>query len=247
MEELGRVTTLEWHGGAFVLRVQARKVLEGARAGDSIAVNGVCLTVRETAGGGFTADVMPETARVTSLGRLRPGDPVNLERALRLGDRLGGHLVTGHVDGVGEVLGRQPLDNAFILDIAAPPQVARYLVPRGSVAVDGVSLTVVSHTEDGFRVSIIPHTAESTTLGRVRRGDPVNLEADLVGKYVARLLEPHLAARGGSAHDPTATAAGGGGPEAAGQPAPHGSGAGTPPRLTREFLAEHGFSSKGAF
>lgn len=204
VEELGRVTRVERQGEARVLVIQAQVVLAGTRPGDSIAVNGACLTVRTLTDGGFSADVMPETVRVTTLGRLHPGDRVNLERALRLGDRLGGHLVTGHVDGVGEVRRRQPLDNAFsphripdaagtpcILEIGAPPQVARYLVPKGSVAVDGVSLTVVSHDEAVFRVSLIPHTAAATTLGRVRPGDRVNLEADLLGKYVERLMERH--------------------------------------------------------
>lgn len=194
VEETGRVVRLERHGEAFVLAVQADRTLDGIRPGDSIAVDGVCLTVSSLTGRGFTADIMPETARVTTLGRLRPGNPVNLERALRLGDRLGGHLVTGHVDGVGEIRRKRAVDNAFLLEITAPPAVARYLIPKGSVAVDGISLTIISHTEDSFQVSIIPHTAAATTLGMKKTGDAVNLEADLLGKYVERLLHARFGA-----------------------------------------------------
>lgn len=189
IEETGRVAGLRRGRESLVLTVSARRVLEGTRAGDSIAVNGVCLTVTALDGDRFTADVMHETLRATTLGDLQPGDPVNLERALRLGDRLGGHLVTGHVDGVGRVLRRREGDNAFTLEIAVPEGFGPHLVPKGSVAVDGVSLTVARCGRDRFEVSIIPHTAAVTTLGRRRPGDRVNLEGDLIGKYVARLWE----------------------------------------------------------
>lgn len=189
IEETGRVAGLRRGRESLVLSVRAGRVLEGTRVGDSVAVNGACLTVRTLEGDRFTADVMHETVRATTLGDLRPGDPVNLERALRLGDRLGGHLVTGHVDGVGRVRRREERENAFVLEIAAPPEVVPYLVPKGSVAVDGVSLTVAGCGRDAFEVAVIPHTAALTTLGRRRPGDRVNLEADLIGKYVARLWE----------------------------------------------------------
>ncbi|MBC7104592.1 MAG: riboflavin synthase, partial [Firmicutes bacterium] len=157
----------------------------------SIAVNGACLTVTALGGDSFTADVMAETLARTNLGELRPGDRVNLERALRLGDRLGGHLVTGHVDGVGVLLERRRQDISEVIAVQAPPEVLRYLVPKGAVAVDGVSLTVVDYDTGSFRVAIVPHTARHTTLGFKRPGAKVNLEADLIGKYVAKLLAPH--------------------------------------------------------
>lgn len=189
IEETGQVADLRRGRDSMVLTVRARRVLEGTRVGDSIAVDGVCLTVRTLEGDRFTADVMHETLRATTLGEMKPGDPVNLERALRLGDRLGGHLVSGHVDGTGRVLRRREGDNAFTLEIAVPEGFAPYLVPKGSVAVDGVSLTVARCGHDRFEVAVIPHTASVTTLGRRRPGDRVNLEADLIGKYVARLWE----------------------------------------------------------
>lgn len=170
---------------------------EGLAVGESLAVNGVCLTVREMTGSIVVADVMPETARATTLADLRPGDEVNLERALRLGDRLGGHLVTGHVDGVGTVRSRRREGNALLLEVGAPPAVARYLVPKGAVAVDGVSLTVASRRADGFTVSLIPHTLAVTTLSALRPGDRVNLEVDLVGKYVIQYLQELLPGRDG--------------------------------------------------
>lgn len=194
VEQVGRVLRLSRQGQALTLTVAVQDLLGDAKPGDSIAVNGVCLTIRDldrdtrdTAS--FTADVMPETMRVTNLGGLAASEEVNLERALRLGDRVGGHLVTGHVDGTGRLLSRRREDNAFLLRIAAPPEVAPYLTPRGSIAVDGVSLTVARCHPDSFEVAIIPHTAARTTLGRRRPGDILNLEGDMIAKQVVHWVE----------------------------------------------------------
>ncbi|ADG88090.1 riboflavin synthase subunit alpha [Thermobispora bispora] len=190
VEELGEVVALERGGGASArLAVRGPVVTAGAAAGDSIAVNGVCLTVTGLSGDVFTADVMKETLDRSSLGALEPGSPVNLERAVPAGGRLGGHIVQGHVDGVGTVLSREPGDNWEIVRFSLPPALSRYVVEKGSIAVDGVSLTVVEAAGDSFTVSLIPTTLELTTLGRKRPGDPVNLEVDVIAKYVERLLE----------------------------------------------------------
>jgi len=190
VEELGEVVALERGGGASArLAVRGPVVTAGAAAGDSIAVNGVCLTVTGLSGDVFTADVMKETLDRSSLGALEPGSPVNLERAVPAGGRLGGHIVQGHVDGVGTVLSREPGDNWEIVRFSFPPALSRYVVEKGSIAVDGVSLTVVEAAGDSFTVSLIPTTLELTTLGRKRPGDPVNLEVDVIAKYVERLLE----------------------------------------------------------
>ncbi len=164
----------------LVLRVPGLR----ARRGDSVAVDGVCLTVTRRAGARFTFDLLAETLRVTTLGRRRPGDRVNVEPALRVGDTVGGHWVLGHVDGVGRVAHRQPTPAGLTLTITAPPAVRRYLAPKGSVAVDGVSLTIGPRlTRGGFTVFLIPHTAAVTTLGSRRPGDPVNLEVDPIARY----------------------------------------------------------------
>lgn len=191
VEELGTVRACERGPKSLRLTVTAREVLGGTRVGDSIAVNGVCLTVTALGRDTFTADVMAETLARTNLGELRPGDRVNLERALRFGDRLGGHLITGHVDGVGEIAVRVREDIAELVTVKAPPEVMRYIIPKGAIAVDGVSLTVVDYDTGSFQVGIIPHTAHKTTLGFKGRGAKVNLEADLIGKYVEKLLGPH--------------------------------------------------------
>lgn len=191
VEGLGVVRGIRTEGGGLVLRVEAPFPLEGTRVGDSIAVNGACLTVTALSPPFFEAAVSPETLRRTTLGRLRPGERVNLERALRLGDRLGGHLVTGHVDGVGEVLSREDREDFIFLRLRAPENVARYLVEKGSVAVDGVSLTVNRVEGPIFELAIIPHTARVTTMGLRRPGDAVNLEADLLAKYVEKFLRPY--------------------------------------------------------
>ncbi|KUK54422.1 MAG: Riboflavin synthase, alpha subunit [Desulfotomaculum sp. 46_296] len=170
------------------LKIKAGQVIRQARQGDSIAVNGVCLTITRLGEGFFTADVMAETLASSNLGKLRPGDVLNLERAMRLDGRLGGHLVSGHIDGVGVISGKKMEDLAVVFDISAPVEVTRYLIKKGSVAVDGISLTVVNFNERSFRVSIIPHTARNTTLGYKGPGDNVNLEADLIGKYIEKFL-----------------------------------------------------------
>ncbi|MCU0266158.1 MAG: riboflavin synthase [Actinomycetia bacterium] len=188
VEELGDVVAVEQLADAARLTVRGPEVSADARHGDSIAVNGVCLTVVTTADGTFTADVMRETLQRTGLGALRPGDPVNLERPLTLSARLGGHLVQGHVDGTGTVLQRTPGEHWEVVRVALPAELARYVVPKGSIAVDGVSLTVVEAGPDWFTVSLIPTTLALTTLGRAAPGTTVNLEVDVLAKYVERLL-----------------------------------------------------------
>ena len=197
VEELGEVISREPSPTGAVLTIAASRVLDDVADGDSIAVNGVCLTVREFTTGRFVADVMPETLRRTTLGRLRPGDRVNLERAATLGSRLGGHLVQGHVDGVGTVVGRTDAERVD-LTIELPAELSSYLVNQGSVTVDGVSLTVVEVVGNRFTVSLIPTTLRVTTLGFRTVGDPVNLEVDVIAKYVARLVAPHLAVEPGT-------------------------------------------------
>ncbi len=170
------------------LRVGARGLPADLQIGESVAVSGTCLTVVEREGGGFTADVMPETARRTTLGTLRRGDAVNLEPSLAFGERVGGHLVSGHVDAVGTVIATHPEGEARWVTIALPDTLARYTVEKGSIAVDGISLTVVDAGHDRFTVSLIPHTLATTTAGSWKAGVPVNLEADLAAKYVQRGL-----------------------------------------------------------
>ncbi len=193
VEELGEVVSVEHLDGAARITVRGPQVTADARPGDSIAVNGTCLTVTGLSGDGFTADVMAETLHRTGLGDLAPGSPVNLERSLRVGDRLGGHLVQGHVDGVGRIVSRAPAEHWEVVRITVPPGLGRYLVEKGSVAVDGVSLTVSAlgggqREQPWFEVSLIPVTLAATTLGRVQPGAGVNLEADVIGKYVERML-----------------------------------------------------------
>lgn len=193
VEEVGRIRDIETRTGSARLWIAATTVLADAALGDSIAVNGCCLTVAEYDDGAWAADLMAETMRATSLGRLRPDDPVNLERAMRASSRFGGHLVQGHVDAVGTVSRREEQPGTVFLTITAPEAVARYLVPKGSVTVDGASLTVVDVTpqHDGsarFRVGLIPHTLEVTVFGTRAEGDEVNLEADVIAKYVERML-----------------------------------------------------------
>jgi riboflavin synthase len=190
VEELGEVVTLDQLDDAARLRIRGPVVVADSRHGDSIAVNGVCLTVVSTDADTFVADVMAETLRRSSLGRLEPGSPVNLERPVTMATRLGGHLVQGHVDAVATITSRQPSEHWDVVTLTLPPSVARYVVDKGSITVDGVSLTVVEvgHDDSWFSVSLIPTTLELTTLGRKAVGDPVNLEVDVVAKYVERLV-----------------------------------------------------------
>ncbi|MBT2407273.1 MULTISPECIES: riboflavin synthase [unclassified Streptomyces] len=188
VEELGEVTAVEQLAEASRFRLRGPVVTDGAKHGDSIAVNGVCLTVVDTADGEFTADVMQETLNRSSLGALHEGSRVNLERPMALGGRLGGHLVQGHVDGTGEILSRTPSEHWEIVKIALPANLSRYVVEKGSITVDGVSLTVVEAAADYFTISLIPTTLALTTLGIKQPGDPVNLEVDVLAKYVERLL-----------------------------------------------------------
>lgn len=184
VEEKGTLVSIERGAQSGRLKIAARKVLEDVHRGDSIAVNGVCLTVTSFEREQFTADVMPVTLKKTTLGHLRAGQQVNLERALQLHSRFGGHLVSGHVDAVGQILTIRPQDHAIYLEIEAPEKVKPILIPEGSIAVDGISLTVAALTPKGFMLSVIPHTAKETTLAAKNVGDWVNLEGDLIGKYL---------------------------------------------------------------
>lgn len=188
VEELGEVVAVEELAEASRFRLRGPVVTGDAKHGDSIAVNGVCLTVVETGDGEFTADVMQETLNRSSLGALTQGSRVNLERPMALGGRLGGHLVQGHVDGTGEILIRTPSEHWEIVKVALPENLSRYVVEKGSITVDGVSLTVVEAAADWFTISLIPTTLALTTLGIKKPGDPVNLEVDVLAKYVERLL-----------------------------------------------------------
>ena len=185
IEEVGHVNRIS--GGSLV--VNCAKVIEDVQLGDSIAVNGVCLTVTHFDKSSFTADVMPETVRRTSLAELKKGSPVNLERALTLASRLGGHIVSGHIDGTGEIVKFADEGNAILMTISAGPELLRYIVEKGSVALDGISLTVAKVTDSDFTVSLIPHTREVTNLGSKKTGSPINIETDVLGKYVEKMLQ----------------------------------------------------------
>lgn len=191
IEELGLVEKTEIKSRSGRLFIKGKETAAGIQIGDSVAVNGVCLTVTAVNGPVFTVDVMRETFNRTNLSALQRGMPVNLERALRLGDRLGGHFVSGHVDGVGTIRSVYPVENATVINLAYPPEVLKYTVSKGSIAVDGVSLTVVD-IGDVISVSIIPHTLKVTTLGKKGPGDTVNLEADMIAKYIEKLLAPYM-------------------------------------------------------
>ncbi|MCR5357639.1 MAG: riboflavin synthase [Lachnospiraceae bacterium] len=188
IEELGTIKDMPPAGVSGAVSIAASKVLEGTKVGDSIAVNGICLTVTTLSTDGFTADVMPETVRRTSLSILKRGDKVNLERALAVGGRFGGHIVSGHIDGTGNIREYKKEANAIWVTVAAPSDILRLIVEKGSIAIDGISLTVAAVDETSFKVSVIPHTAQETTLTLKRPGDPVNLETDIIGKYVEKLL-----------------------------------------------------------
>jgi riboflavin synthase len=190
IEETGEYLGLQKGASSAVLTIRASKVLSGTAVGDSIAVNGVCLTVVRLFPDRFLADVMPETLRRSTLGDLKTGDQVNLERAMAADGRFGGHIVAGHVDGTGVIRSIRPESNAVLYTISADPKILRYIVEKGSVAIDGISLTVASLADDSFTVSVIPHTREITALAFRKAGDQVNLENDIIGKYVERLIMP---------------------------------------------------------
>jgi riboflavin synthase len=191
VEELGTVETVEDQGDAVRLTIRAQAVLDDARAGDSIAVNGCCLTVAGRTADTWTADLMQETLDQTSLRGSGPGDRVNLERAVTPTTRLGGHIVQGHVDGVGQILSRTPSEHWEVVDISMPATLAKYVVDKGSITVDGVSLTVVHADDDRFSVSLIPETLARTTLGHRRPGDRVNLETDVIARHLEKLVAVH--------------------------------------------------------
>lgn len=188
IEEVGHVKSLHRGAKSFTLEVEAEKVLEGTLVGDSIATNGVCLTVTSLTGHGFSADVMPETVSRTALGELVSGSPVNLERALSLQTRLGGHIVSGHIDGTGRIADRRQDDTALWLTIECDSKLLRYIIEKGSVTLQGVSLTVARVDARSFAVSLIPHTQAATTLHQAKVGDLVNIENDIIAKYVEKLL-----------------------------------------------------------
>lgn len=212
IEEVGIIRQIQPGAKSSRLTIGAKKVLEGTNVGDSICTSGICLTATTVNGDTFTADVMAETMRRTKLGDLKVGSEVNLERALRLDTRLGGHIVSGHIDGTGTIINMEREDNAVWVTISTEPQILRYIIEKGSIAMDGISLTVATVSDSNFQVSIIPHTGAETTLLRQKVGDRVNLECDMIGKYVEKLL-------GVKSQTPTTK-------ESA---------------VTEAFLAEHGF------
>lgn len=215
IEEVGQIQSVKKGQDWCQFTIRAEKVLRGVKLGDSIAVNGTCLTVTSFTDKEFTVDLMPETLKSTNLGQLRDGSSVNLERAMAAGDRFGGHFVSGHIDGVGKIVGKTPYGNAVVFRIATDSDLLRYIVPKGSVAIDGISLTVVSVDEGSFTVSIIPHTMGETVLKFRTVNDQVNLECDMIGKYIEQFISHRLGTKGNSRGN----------------------------RLDAEFLREHGFMS----
>jgi riboflavin synthase len=189
VEEMGAITSMEKTLAGTRMTILASTVMGDLKIGDSVSVNGTCLTVVSKGAGNFAVEVSPETLSVTTLGQLTAGAPVNLERAMKLNERIGGHLVSGHVDGVGTVRSRHQEGNAIFFTIEAPSEILRYCVSKGSITVDGISLTINDVGDHSFSVAIIPHTAKVTTLGLKQVNDTVNLESDLIGKYVERLLQ----------------------------------------------------------
>lgn len=193
IEEIGIIKEKSSNKGTMI--IQAKKVLEGLKIGDSVSVNGVCLTVAEiktgtstSESGSFKVDVMPETLKLSNLGQLQTGMQINLERAMQFGDRIGGHLISGHIDGTGKIVERIKKSNSLILDISTCPEIIRYIIKKGSIAIDGMSLTVADVFKNSFRVCLIPHTLEITTIGQKEINSLVNLEIDMIGKYVERFV-----------------------------------------------------------
>lgn len=189
IEEIGVIANIQRTGKSFVMTIEAKRILEDVHLGDSIAVNGVCLTVTSFTGTRFTVDVMPETVKATSLQTLIRGSRVNLERAMAAGGRFGGHFVSGHIDGTGTIKSKEALENAVYYEIETDPVLMQYVIQRGSIAVDGTSLTVFGITENSFTLSLIPHTLSETVLGQKGTGEIVNLECDMIGKYVGHFLK----------------------------------------------------------
>lgn len=212
IEEIGTVRRIERGAVGARLTIAAKAVLEGTKLGDSIATNGVCLTVVAMTADSFSADVMAESLRRSSLGALQSGSPVNLERAMPLNGRFGGHIVSGHIDGTGTIASQKREDNAVWVTVNTSAPLLRYIVEKGSIAIDGVSLTVATVDETGFSVSIIPHTGTQTILLDKKPGETVNLECDVIGKYVEKLLAPYS-----PAEEPASSS------------------------ITMEFLSQHGF------
>jgi riboflavin synthase len=188
IEGLGKITGIRSAGEGKRFAIDAGFALEGSKIGDSIAVNGACLTAVTIAKSRFEVDVSPETIDKTTLKNIKIGEPVNIERALRLSDRLDGHLVSGHIDGTGRVTHKTRKGNAILVGFSVPQSLARFMIPKGSVAIDGISLTINTCDEGNFEVSIIPHTADITTIGSRHVGDAVNIETDMIGKYVEKFL-----------------------------------------------------------
>jgi len=188
IEGLGTISAIRPAGQGKRLTVEADFILDQTEVGDSVAVNGACLTVVKIGGKRFETDLSPETLRASTFGKAKLGDRVNLERAMRLSDRIDGHLVSGHIDGIGIITKREKLGNALMLTIEVPEAVSRYMIHKGSVAVDGISLTINACESKHFSVQIIPHTAGMTTIGMKQNGDPVNIETDMIGKYVERFV-----------------------------------------------------------
>ncbi len=211
IQDMGEIQFLQRRSGGISLTIRTQLDLRSVKIGDSISVEGVCLTVVQVTDRGFSVEVSPETLRRTTLAFLKKGQPVNLETALKMSDLLGGHLVSGHVDGTGEIAGVAREGNSWRYHFLVPPEVSRYLIEKGPIAVDGISLTVAECGDQGFSISVIPHTAERTTLGKKKVGDRVNLENDLIAKYVEKFVR-----QAGKPVSPTT-------------------------RINAAFLAEHGF------
>lgn len=248
VEEVGQVVSLRRQAHSCVLTVRAKTVLEDVHPGDSIATNGVCLTVTAFDGSTFQADVMHETLDRSSLGKLHPGSPVNLERAMQAGGRFGGHIVSGHIDGTGTITAVRADDNAVWYTISAAPQIIRLIVEKGSIAIDGISLTVATVGATTFSVSIIPHTRAQTNLASKGVGDVVNLENDIIGKYVERLMADSgyvgavPAQAGASRGQESPGAQGLSGTQGFGaQGASRPQGSSEPSGITKDFLLRNGF------
>ena len=198
VEEMGNVKKIRHGPYSAVIEIQAKTILEDAKVGDSIAVNGICLTITTLSGNSFTADIMHETLNRSAFASLKTGSHVNLERAMQADGRFGGHMVAGHIDGIGKIVHVQKDDNAVWFTIQAKSEILQYVVQKGSIAVDGISLTVAKAEKDKFLVSVIPHTVSMTVLGERKEGDIVNLETDIVGKYIEKLLSASFHTSGSS-------------------------------------------------